>query len=271
MGYRTILVEVTSDPALEPRLHTARRLARQFEAALIGMHVMPLPVIPAMWDGGGTISLGAELIEAQRKANQEQNERLRATFQDACGSDPSARWQDAEGDPGRLLAEAARTVDLVVAAKHESLGLDAPAPIEALAVGSGVPVLMVPANAYAEFGQTVLVAWNGAREATRAAHDALPFLSRAGLVILCAVGEEAAATLDAAAAMLHRHGVPVQPQAIDGADGDAGEALLAQARAHGADLLVMGAYGHARLRELVFGGATRHVLREARLPVLFGG
>jgi nucleotide-binding universal stress UspA family protein len=70
--------------------------------------------------------------------------------------------------------------------------------------------------------------------------------------------------------MLRRHGVAVQPEQLDQPDGDAGEALLAHAAALGADLLVMGAYGHARLRELVFGGATRHVLRAASLPVLFG-
>ena len=72
--------------------------------------------------------------------------------------------------------------------------------------------------------------------------------------------------------MLERHGVPVQPERVDRTEGrSAGEILLAQATAHGADLLVMGAYGHARVRELVFGGVTRHVLRAASLPVLFSG
>jgi nucleotide-binding universal stress UspA family protein len=70
--------------------------------------------------------------------------------------------------------------------------------------------------------------------------------------------------------MLRRHGVAIKPRRIDGSDDDAGGVLLAQAAAQGADLLVMGAYGHSRLRELVFGGATRHVLREASLPVVFG-
>jgi nucleotide-binding universal stress UspA family protein len=118
----------------------------------------------------------------------------------------------------------------------------------------------------------VLVAWNGSREAARAAHDALPFLTRgAGLVVLCAVGERAAAGLDDAAAMLARHGVPVRAERVGGPDANAGEILLARAAAHGADLLVMGAYGHGRLRELVFGGANRDALRAAKLPVLFGG
>jgi nucleotide-binding universal stress UspA family protein len=268
-SYRTLLLEIGDDAALESRLHTALRLARQFDAALIGLHVMPTPIIPL---GYGEIApyVGADFIEAQRRANREVSDRLRETFQRICGTEASALWQDAEGDPGQLLARAARTADLVVAAKHESLGIDVPATIEQVAMGSGVPALMLPANAHAEFGKTVVVAWDGSREATRAAHDALPFLRRAELVVLCAIGEEAGATLDAAATMLHRHDVPVQPEALEDVDGDAGRTLLAQTRAYGADLLVMGAYGHARLREMVFGGATRHVLHEARLPVLFG-
>ena len=118
-------------------------------------------------------------------------------------------------------------------------------------------------------GSRVLVAWNGKREAARAAHDALPFLRAAERVVLCAVGEVAGAGLDDAAGMLRRHGVPVRAERVAGGDLHAGEILLARAAADRADLLVLGAYGHSRLRELVLGGATRHVLHHATLPVLF--
>jgi nucleotide-binding universal stress UspA family protein len=118
-----------------------------------------------------------------------------------------------------------------------------------------------------------LVAWNASREATRAAHDALPFLHAAERVVLCAIGDPATADpgLEDAAAMLDRHGVAVQVEQVPGPDSGTGvgEALLARAAEHGADLLVMGAYGHSRLREFVLGGTTRRVLREATLPVLF--
>jgi nucleotide-binding universal stress UspA family protein len=137
-------------------------------------------------------------------------------------------------------------------------------------MAAGVPVLMLPPDTSKAFGTSIIAGWNGSREAARALHEALPFLCGAQRVVLCAVGEEAARNLEAAAAMLRRHGAAVQTQSIDQPDGGAGEILLAQAAAHGTDLLVMGTYGHARLRELVFGGATRHVLRTATLPVLFG-
>jgi nucleotide-binding universal stress UspA family protein len=135
---------------------------------------------------------------------------------------------------------------------------------------AGVPVLALPAEASLDFGRTILVGWNNSREAARAVRDALPFLHTAKRVILCAVGEEARKGIEAAAQMLERHGLSVRLLQVDGEDLNAGEVLLAQAAAQGADLLVMGADGPSRLREGVFGGATRHVLRAETLPVLFG-
>ena len=160
--------------------------------------------------------------------------------------------------------------DLLLARQAKAGSADAPDVLDQLVTAAGVPVLALPAGVSGDLGHTVMIAWNGSCEATRAAHDALPFLRAAGRVILCGVGDEAVASLEAAAAMLKRHGVAVESHQVDEPDGDAGAVLLAQAAAHAADLLVMGAYGHTRLRELVFGGATRHVLREATLPVLFG-
>ena len=269
MGYRTILVELTDDRALEPRLQLARPLAGRFDAALIGMYAMPSPFIPAAY-GEASAYLGADLIEAQREINREIGQRVQETFRRICGAGPNVVWQEAEGDPGSLLAEAGRTTDLILARRTAAGSGEPPDVLDQLVTAAGVPVLAVPETASGEPGQTVVVAWNGAREAARAVHDALPFLQAARSVTLCAVGAAAATTLEAAATMLRRHGVTVEARQVDGADREVGEILLAQCSAQGADLLVMGAYGHTRLRELVFGGATRHVLHEAPLPVLFG-
>jgi nucleotide-binding universal stress UspA family protein len=214
--------------------------------------------------------LGPEVMEAQRQASREAKDQAHDTFRRICGTGRNAIWQEAEGDAGRLLARAAHCADLVVAAKRELAALDAPAVVEELTLAAGVPVLMLPPDGSEGLGQTVVVGWNGSREAARAVHEGLPFLREAQRVILLAVGEAAADSVEAGAAMLQRHGVTIEPHRIDGSDGDAGTVLLTQAADRGADLLVMGAYGHGRLRELVFGGATRRVLREAPLPVLFG-
>jgi nucleotide-binding universal stress UspA family protein len=230
---------------------------------------MPLPFLPGSYGEAGAY-LGPELIEAQRKANQAIRDRVQAVFRTICGAGPDAIWQEAEGDRGQLLGAAARTTDLILARRAGLGGTDAPDVLDDLVTAAGVPVLALPPNVSADLGHVVLVAWNGSREATRAVHDALPLLHAAERVTLCAVGGAAAASLDAAAAMLQRHGLTVHSHRADQPDGDAGEVLLALCRSQGADLLVMGAYGHTRLRELVFGGATRHVLRTATLPVLFG-
>jgi nucleotide-binding universal stress UspA family protein len=269
MAYRTMLVALTGDSGLEARLHTAKALASRFDAVLFGMHVTPPPFVPIA-DGEAVTYVLPELIEVQRKANQEVRERVQAAFRRICGTGPGVVWQEAEGEPDRLLTEAARTADLVLAAKGDPEAMDGSRVAERLAMAAGVPVLMVAPDTSKAFGTSIIAGWNGSREAARALHEALPLLCGAQRVVLCAVGEEAARNLEPAAAMLRRHGAAVQPQSIDEPDGDAGETLLAQAAELGSDLLVMGTYGHTRLRELVFGGATRYVLRAATLPVLFG-
>ena len=270
MTYRTILADLTADGPVEARLDVARSLASRFDAVLVGVHVVPELVTPlAIWEGGGSVYILPQVMEAQRKIHQEAKERVRAAFDHACGGDPKATWREALGDPARILAEAAHASDLVVSSRGGALGT-----AEQLVTATGVPVLVLPPEMPRDFGRVVLVAWKGSREAARAVHDALPFLQHtaADRVVLCAVGEEAAADVEAAAAMLERHGVAIQPERMDRPEGrSTGEILLARAAAHGADLLVMGAYGHSRVQELVFGGVTRHVLREARLPVLFSG
>src|SRR5262249_46036699 len=136
-----------------------------------------------------------------------------------------------------------------------------------LVLAAGGPVLLLPKEPVGEpLGQHALVAWNGSREAARAAHDALPLLVEAESTTLVALGESATTSLDAATAMLARQGVRVTARAEAGSD-DVGHRLLRLAYDVGADLLVMGAYGRARLRELVLGGATRDVLSSATIPL----
>jgi len=118
----------------------------------------------------------------------------------------------------------------------------------------------------------VLVAWNGSREATRAVHDALPLLRRAEKVTVLSIDpdEDAEPRLPGADVSLHlaRHGVTAQAATIAGTDVAVGDLLLSYAADHDIDLIVMGAYGHTRLREVVLGGATRTLLRHMTVPVL---
>ncbi len=270
MTYRTIVLQLADDAGNEARLRAALALAQRFGARLLAVHVTPPPIVPVGY-GEGAAYVGPEILEIQREAARAVAERLEATFHAVCEPGSGAEWRHVQGDPGELLARIARTADLTIGPRFEARGLEALAlqPIEQVALSAGGPVLLVPVEGFSpELGRTVLVGWNGRKEAARALKDALPFLSTAREVELLAIGEEAGQSLDDAVAMLERHGVAARGRQV-AEEVDAGGQLLARLEELGADLLVMGIYSHARLRELVLGGATRHVLRQARAPVLF--
>jgi nucleotide-binding universal stress UspA family protein len=114
-----------------------------------------------------------------------------------------------------------------------------------------------------------MLGWNGRREAKRALIDALPFLKAADSVWVLTVGDAEEVRLDRVLRMLGRHDIAAKEVVLEDKGQEPGALLLEQAQANDVDLLVMGAYGHSRLREMILGGATRHVLHNATLPVLF--
>jgi nucleotide-binding universal stress UspA family protein len=166
--------------------------------------------------------------------------------------------------------------DLVVIARPESAGQSAGPPglAESLVLSSGRPIIMFPARGTVSQVRRILVAWNATRESIRAVADALPLLVKAKAVQVLVVdhernraghGQEPGADI---ARHLARHGAHVEVLRLSSEGEEVGRLLLSKAAAFGADLLVMGAYGHSHLREWMFGGVTRTVLYEAVLPVL---
>jgi nucleotide-binding universal stress UspA family protein len=146
---------------------------------------------------------------------------------------------------------------------------------EAMAFATGRPVLVVPhIGAPSAVGKTVMLCWNASRESARAAADALPFLQAAEKVIVLVVDPEVSADGHGqepgadVAVWLARHGVKVTVQRDVAADTHIGEVILSRAADHGVDLIVMGIYGHSRLREMVLGGVSRTLLSSMTVPVL---
>jgi nucleotide-binding universal stress UspA family protein len=134
-------------------------------------------------------------------------------------------------------------------------------------------VLIVPRyGVFGTVGERVLIAWNGSREATRAAHDALPLLKRATKVTVLSIDpdHDSQRRVPSADITLHlaRHGVAAEADSTVALDIAVGDVLLSRAADLGADLIVMGGYGHSRVREMVLGGATRHLLQHMTVPVL---
>ena len=207
------------------------------------------------------------------------NKLARALFDDEIARRTlSTEWRSATGFPIDVAAVQARYVDLIVLGQLDPedtrATVTSPRP-EDIALSAGRPVLIIPYVGHFEvIGRRILVAWDASREATRAVNDAMPLLaSAAGVTVLTIdppIGRTEHGDIPGADTALHlaRHGVSASVEKTVAGSVGIGDVLLSRASDLGADLLVTGAYGHSRVRELVLGGATRTVLNSMTLPVL---
>jgi nucleotide-binding universal stress UspA family protein len=285
MGFKDILVALDSAPAAHGRLDLAAGLAERFGAHLIGLCVTLGAEGPRR---GGYFdyfdrSLLDPLYREYREKMQSEAERTRSLFEEiAKRHGLSAEWRGAVGYPSEIVALHGRFADLIVLGQRDpddtGTVLFRPLP-EEVALAVGRPVLVVPyAGVWKAIGRRVLVGWDSGREATRAINDAMPLLTGAQTVTILAIDPAVEAGDHGAghgevpggdiALHLARHGVKATVETTASAGIGAGNALLSRASDLEADLLVMGAYGHSRVRELMLGGTTRTVLESMTLPVL---
>ncbi len=270
MTFKDLLVHVDNSRACSKRIQAALRLAQAHEARLTGVYVLPDLDIPTYAEA----QIPAEVITRQRELARAEAAEAGKLFQRATQqSGVSSEWRLAEGDVERELIVHARYADLVVTGQADDTDpLSIPGVSEAVVLNSGRPVLVIPyIGAGDTIGQRVLIAWNGSREAVRALHDALPLLARAQRVSVLAVNPPGAGEpIPGADVALHlaRHRVNAEAQHVQAHDIAVGDMLLSRAAEQSADLMVMGAYGRSRFRELVLGGATRHILQHMTVPVL---
>jgi nucleotide-binding universal stress UspA family protein len=266
-GIRSILVHLDASASSAPRLAVAQALARRLGAALTAL----FGVGPDPAQGSFAYSAGAALQDLEERASPVDGERsrLQALFA-AQGND--GVWCDVVGDSivHAFVAEAAYADLLVVGAPRaaEDGGGPPAAFAESVILQSGAPALVVPATRrHARIGERALVAWNGSAQAARALKAALPLLALASEVHVASWARQVPAApfskLDLRA-WLRRHGIAAHVEAHPPV-AHVADALRGQVLRLGCDLVVMGCYGHSRIREQVFGGVTRGAL--ARLPV----
>jgi nucleotide-binding universal stress UspA family protein len=262
---------------LGARLEWALGLAARFSARVTALGLVAEPYIPALVG----VHIPVELMQQQLAEAERELDGVLASVREAAQRHEVAIVMHQVTAPlERLpaaLARAARCADLCVIGQPspQDNDLDTTALAEAAFMASGRPALIVPhAGAPAIAARRVLIAWNGSREAARAVHDALPFLTGAGQTTLLVVDPATLVELeDTSPGMeiadhLARHGVKVEVKTTASGGLPIGDVLLSQAAEGAADLLVMGGYGHSRLRETVLGGATRQLLAQMTLPVL---
>lgn len=277
MALKDILVNLDATAASAARLDLACALARKHEARLTGLFVVDISVAAMAGAEGGGAAL-AELIEIMRRDGLAAAKVAEDAFREKTRKEGvAAEWRMVEGVAPQQVALQGRYADLIVVGQDSPEdGAPAAGPLlEAALFTSGRPVLVVPfAGRFETLGQRVLIGWNAKREAARAVHDALPLMKGAHSVSVLVVnpqpgtdlhGEEPGADI---AQHLARHGVKVTVERVVAPDLGADDALLNRAAESGADLIVIGGYGHSRLRELVLGGVTRGLLRHMTVPVL---
>jgi nucleotide-binding universal stress UspA family protein len=276
MSYKTILTHCNDRRRVTRVATVAAELAERFGAQLIGLSVSPPErLIPAGMPGTPDVIVD----DSRRVAYRKHNAGLQEAFLQ-CGKarnlTPQWRERDADTSLSETVVTAARRADLVVLAQRDHSWRDSPHLDVDIAVilGGGRPVLVVPNDGLASASaRRVLVAWGDTRESSRAVFDALPLLQHADDVKVVTIrGEVAGPDQDGLdmdiCSSLVRHNVRCKATELIAMHADVGRALTQQAIAHRADLLVMGCYGHSRLREFMLGGASRHQLQHMMIPVL---
>lgn len=275
MALKDILVHVNSSKHCGARLELAVWLAQTYGAHLTGLYTIPEFYVPAYV----AAQLPPEIMKTQRAIFEGARAKAKAEFEARMAkAGIESEWREADGDPAEMAALNAHYSDLVVVGQNDP---DEEMPdaefgvAERVLLDSGRPTLIVPyAGSFKKVGERVLVAWNASAPASRAVADALPLMAKSKKVTVLAVnpthGPEGHGDVPGADISLHlaRHDIKAEASHIYADDVNVGDMILSRAADEGVDLIVMGAYGHARVRELVLGGATRTILDHMTVPVL---
>jgi len=272
--YKTILVHLDQSHALEDRVELAVRLAARFDAHLVGLLTQMPWSVPVYAE----IPIGAEVINQAEAALAETADRIVSLFEaHAASAGISHESRVEEGGASQLIIAHGRYSDLIILGQRDPDDDFPPdsGVANAVLLESGRPCLIVPyIGAPESCGERILAAWNGGREAARAFSDAAPFMQEAREVTVFVANPKetvrAEGPLPGAdiAVVLSRQGIKAEVNTVTVDDIDVGNEMLSHAFDTDIDLIVMGAYGHSRFRELVLGGATRFLLKHMTVPVL---
>jgi nucleotide-binding universal stress UspA family protein len=275
MSLRDLLVVIDSSRASESRVELAASLAAEHGAHLVGLYILPIPeedrhLRPTLIDA--IVDL---CIREERKLAGE----ARRRFENAINRHGvNGDWRTAGGFPSEEAAVHARYADLAVVGQFDPSirgAIMPPLLPEEVALSAGRPILVTPVSwAPGKIGSRIIIAWNARREAARAVNDAIPILTRADSVIVLVIdpekrimsphGEQPGADI---ALHLARHGIRAEVDVTASDKLDPTDTLRSKTRELAADLIVMGAYGHSRTRELILGGFTRDILHHMSVPV----
>lgn len=289
MAYRRLLLPLTGTAAGEAALATALMVARIWNAHVHCLHVRvdARDVAPLAGEGlsGAMIE---EMMAATERESGDRASRVRALFEKfAAGSadvaiansaetalktaGPTLSFESIAGREEDVVAQQSRLYDMAVVPHPEAeADVSSSDALHAVLFDSGRPVLIAPRQVPTSIGTRVACAWNGTGESSAAIAAALPWLHRAHSrrILYSDEYQRRGPPVEGILAYLHWHEITAEAERFKPVTKDVGAGLLGAARDFNADLLCMGAYSHSRLRQLILGGVTRHVLENAEIPVL---
>lgn len=273
MAYKTILVCLNEVSRLPQLLSVARALGTKFNAHISGIYVVPgVTIYPSAAYGAGPDVFDGTRVYFENKLTQ-----VKESFETAMALDRLAcdfhMVDSAQSNIAYDVIENCRHVDLILVSNTNRQNGDEIETdfVERLILAAGRPVLILPFTGDVKLAtDQILIGWNNSRESSRAVFDALPFLQKSNKVRLVAVDVAPRGAVPASdlAEALDRHGVTCELTDVASSGMTVGDTLQRAANDFGAGLLVLGGYGHSRFTELIFGGATREVLRKMEMPVL---
>ncbi|HWF95340.1 MAG TPA: universal stress protein [Xanthobacteraceae bacterium] len=274
---KTILVPVEPHDSIQSVLETALLVGGKFEAHIEGFALRPAIGNVVTMDPVNSLTVVSlrendlEIIKEARGIFESFMHGKQVPGADGAGASLSCTWFDGATGGEDFVGNYGRVFDLIVLGRPAK-GRQGPrmATLEAALFESGRPVLLAPPTPPRSIGEKILIAWNCSTEQARATAFAMPLLRKAARVIICTVegATVAGPTGEQMARNLMRNGVPAESITVAPGQRRAGEVMLAQADALGCDLIVKGAYTQSRLRQMIFGGTTQHILTHATVPVL---
>ncbi len=270
MKLTSILLEIENSDRCQHRVDAAFELAKKHQAHVTGVYACGEYFFTPVYAEAPIPMDIVETYEAQYRAAASDAESW--FLERGNNSGIAAEWHSETGSMDNLLAKWAHIHDLVIIGQAEG-GLLNPDMVlqNRLLLNVVRPVLLVPETVSNNIGNRILIAWNASNEAARAVQDALPLLQTAEIVQIVNIQpteNSEPTSLSGICGHLKRHRVTAEPIVTNANGGDVSEALLSHCAAHDIDLLVTGAYGHTRLREVIFGGVTRNLLNTTSVPVL---
>jgi nucleotide-binding universal stress UspA family protein len=278
------LLAVIGDGNAGSVLDAALKVARRFNSHIVGLHSLTTEYA-VVFGGEMGFSISSEVDRTLEREGHDRRDHARRLFRDFMSAQgvpigpvspdnpgPSASWREEDGRQNAVVGMSGRVYDLILVEQPEKLASIAEATLEDALFESGRPVMMVPKVALPSLGDIVAVAWNGSTETATTVALGMPFLEKAKEVVVVAVGAqhmpEPGPAGEELARTLEGHGLKVSLRTAFGRQKPQGESFLQEAMAAGADLMLKGAYTQSRIRQMIFGGATRHIIMESKIPVV---